>query len=288
MGLPIMIGGDPNLQKYLQEISGFEPLSAVEEQRLAKKIQQGDPEARNQLVLSNLRFVVAIAMQYQSRGLPLADLVNEGNCGLIRAAELFDGERGIKFISYAVWWIRQAIRQALAEQPRLVKVPLSQINRIEDCFRVYADLAQRQGAEPDIEAIAREMGTTEEEIAALFEAAKCPVFLDSSLGGDDEDRGSLTYYNYFPDEKYPQPDAEAAERIVGDHILALLEALSEREADVIKLYFGLNDQTPLTLEEIAARYGLTRERIRQIKEVALKRLRYLARQGPLKSHWEDT
>jgi RNA polymerase primary sigma factor len=262
-----------SLDQYLREISAYPLIDREREAELARLIRAGDPDALETLVRSNLRFVVSVAKRYQNQGVSLADLINEGNIGLMRAAQKFDETKGIKFISYAVWWIRQAILQALAEQSRIVRVPLSRAGTLHRIGRRSSSLTQELGREPTLEEIAGELDLSEEEIKHTLVMAQSHLSLDAPLvPGED---GQLL--DYVSDQFAAGPDDELYSQALQQSIEDALGTLSEREAKVLRLYFGLGDAEPLTLEQIGERFGITRERVRQIKERALARLRHQSR-----------
>ena len=277
-------GGDSTLQRYFEEISGLEPLSSEEERELARQIKQGDMAARDRLIRSNLRFVVTVAKQYQNQGMPLADLINEGNMGLIRAVEKFDWERGYKFISYAVWWIRQAILQALAEQSRIVRMPVNRIALLSKISKVSSLLEQEIADSPDIEEIAEELAVSPDQITRTLIDGRNVRSLDASFGDEKDGRSLL---DVLEDEKQESPESGTVTNSLREHIHSVLETLTEREAEVIRLYFGLDGGDPLTLDQIGERYGLTRERVRQIKEGAMRRLRHPKRARSLRPYIEE-
>jgi RNA polymerase primary sigma factor len=264
---------DGSLDQYLKEISRYPLIDREEEARLARGIRNGDEEALDKLVRSNLRFVVSVAKKYQNQGVLLSDLINEGNLGLIRAAHKFDESKGIKFISYAVWWIRQAILQALAEQSRIVRVPLNRAGALHRIGRRSSALLQELGREPTVEEIAEDLEISQEEVASTLAIAQSHLSLDAPLTPGEDNR----LLDYLPDQYSPQPEDETFEHALRDTIDQALSTLKEREAKVLRLYFGLDDQDPMTLEEIGALLGITRERVRQIKEKALIRLRHASR-----------
>jgi RNA polymerase primary sigma factor len=262
-----------SLDQYLREISAYPLIDREDEADLARRIRAGSEEALDKLVRSNLRFVVSVAKRYQNQGVSLADLINEGNIGLMRAAQKFDETKGIKFISYAVWWIRQAILQALAEQSRIVRVPLSRAGTLHRIGKRSSTLTQELGREPTLEEIAEELELSEEEIKHTLAMAQTHLSLDAPLvPGED---GQLL--DYVSDQFAPGPDEELYTQALSRSIEEALSTLSEREAKVLRLYFGLGDTEPLTLEQIGERFGITRERVRQIKERALSRLRHQSR-----------
>jgi len=248
-------------------------IDRVEEARLARLIRDGEPDALECLVRSNLRFVVAVAKKYQNQGVSLSDLINEGNIGLIRAARKFDETKGIKFISYAVWWIRQAILQALAEQSRIVRVPLSRAGAVHRIGRRSSAMTQELGREPTLQEIASELEVPEDEVSHALAMSQVYLSLDAPLvPGED---GQLL--DYLSDQFSPGPDEEVYEDALKRSIDEALGTLTERESRVLRLYFGLGDAEPMTLEQIGEKFGITRERVRQIKEKALLRLRHQSR-----------
>ena len=262
-----------SLDQYLREISVYPLIDREQEADLARRIRRNEVGALERLVRSNLRFVVSVAKRYQNQGVSLADLINEGNIGLMRAAQKFDETKGIKFISYAVWWIRQAILQALAEQSRIVRVPLSRAGTLHRIGKRSSALAQELGREPTLEEIADELDLSEEEIKHTLAMAQTHLSLDAPLvPGED---GQLL--DYVSDQFSPGPDEELYTEALQRSIDDALSTLSEREAKVLRLYFGLGDTEPLTLEQIGERFGITRERVRQIKERGLSRLRHQSR-----------
>jgi RNA polymerase primary sigma factor len=262
-----------SLDQYLKEISQYPLIDRAEEARLARGIRAGEPEALDKLVRSNLRFVVSVSKKYQNQGVPLSDLINEGNLGLIRAAHKFDETKGIKFISYAVWWIRQAILQALAEQSRIVRVPLNRAGALHRIGRRSSSLLQELGREPTVEEIARELDIPEDEVERTLAISQSHLSLDAPITPGEDSR----LLDYLPDQFSPGPEDEAYGSALKETVEAALSSLKEREAKILRLYFGLDDQDPMTLEEIGAILGITRERVRQIKEKALLRLRHASR-----------
>jgi RNA polymerase primary sigma factor len=262
-----------SLDQYLKEISQYPLIDKNEEVRLAIAIRRGEEEALNKLVRSNLRFVVSVAKKYQNQGVPLSDLINEGNLGLIRAGHKFDETKGIKFISYAVWWIRQAILQALAEQSRIVRVPLNRAGALHRIGRRSSALLQELGREPTVEEIAEDLEITREEVERTLAISQSHLSLDAPVTPGEDNR----LLDYLPDQYSPGPEEEAYEHALKDTVEDSLSTLKEREAKILRLYFGLDDQDPMTLEEIGALLGITRERVRQIKEKALLRLRHASR-----------
>jgi RNA polymerase primary sigma factor len=269
-----------SLDQYLREISVYPLITREEEAVLARRIRDGDGVALEDLVRSNLRFVVSVAKRYQNQGVSLADLINEGNIGLIRAAQKFDETRGIKFISYAVWWVRQAILQALAEQSRIVRIPTSRAGALYRIGKRSSMLTQELGREPTVEEIAEELDLSGEEIQQALTMARSHLSLDAPLAPGEDSQ----LLDYVADGVSPGPDAELYTRALARSIEDALDTLSERESKVLRLYFGLGEAEPLTLEQIGERFGVTRERVRQIKERALKRLRHQSRARFLESY----
>ena len=262
-----------SLDQYLKEISQYPLIDKAEEACLAKCIKRGEEEALDKLVRSNLRFVVSVAKKYQNQGVPLSDLINEGNLGLIRAAHKFDETKGIKFISYAVWWIRQAILQALAEQSRIVRVPLNRAGALHRIGRRSSALLQELGREPTVEEIADDLDITQQEVERTLAISQSHLSLDAPITPGEDHR----LLDYLPDQYAPGPEDEAYDHALKDSVESALSSLKEREAKILRRYFGLDDQEPMTLEEIGALMGITRERVRQIKQKALIRLRHASR-----------
>jgi len=271
-----------SLDKYLQEIGRVELLSPEEEVDLAQRIKKGDHNALERLTKANLRFVVSVSKQYQNQGLTLPDLINEGNLGLIKAAQRFDETRGFKFISYAVWWIRQSILQALAEQARIVRLPLNKIGSVNKINKAFAKLEQEFERPPTTEEIAECLEMTIEEVQQSLKNGNKAVSMDAPLGLDDDASGNM--YEVYSSEDNPRPDDKLISQSLGQEIDRSLHTLTAREADVIRLYFGLTGENPLTLEEIGTRFDLTRERVRQIKEKGLRRLKHNSRSQMLRSY----
>lgn len=266
-----------SLDQYLREISRYPLIDRDEEVRLAQGIKRGEEEALDKLVRSNLRFVVTVSKKYQNQGVPLPGLINEGNLGLIRAARKFDETKGIKFISYAVWWIRQAILQALAEQSRIVRVPLNRAGVLHRIVKRKAMLVQELGREPTATEIAEEVDLSREEVEKTLAIAHAHVSLDAPVAPGEDGR----LLDYLPDRS-PGPDEPILEKALAEALEAALGTLHAREARVLRLYFGLGDEDPMSLEGIGSRLGVTRERVRQIKQQALKRLRHASRARVLK------
>jgi RNA polymerase primary sigma factor len=269
-----------SLDKYLQEIGKVELISAEEEVELAQRIKQGDKIALEKLTKANLRFVVSVAKQYQNQGLSLPDLINEGNLGLIKAAQRFDETRGFKFISYAVWWIRQSILQALAEQSRIVRLPLNKIGSINKINKTYAKLEQEFEREPNAEEIAEVLEITEQEVKESMKNAGRHISMDAPLIQDEDN----TMYDVLKSEEAPTPETELLYESLRKEIDRAISTLTQREQDVVRMYFGLSGSHPMTLEEIGEKFDLTRERVRQIKEKAIRRLKHTSRSKILKSY----
>jgi RNA polymerase primary sigma factor len=268
-----------SLDQYLREISQYPLINREDEIDLAVRIKQSDEEALDKLVRSNLRFVVSVAKKYQNQGVSLSDLINEGNLGLIRAAHKFDETKGIKFISYAVWWIRQAILQALAEQSRIVRVPLNRAGTLHRIGKRSSALQQELGREPTVEEIAEGMDISEEEVAKTLSISQSHLSLDAPMTPGEDNK----LLDYLPDTQNPTPDEETFEHALTENIERVLSTLKEREARILRLYFGLDGREPMTLEEIGSLLGITRERVRQIKEKALSRLRHISKARALES-----
>ena len=273
-----------SLDKYLQEIGRVDLITAEEEVELAKKIKGSNKMvasmALEKLTKANLRFVVSVAKQYQNQGLSLPDLINEGNLGLIKAAQRFDETRGFKFISYAVWWIRQSILQALAEQSRIVRLPLNKIGSINKINKAYNSLEQEHEREPSAEEIAKVLDMSETEVKESMKNAGRHLSMDAPLvEGEDSN-----LYDVLKSSESPNPDKELLIDSLRTEIERSLSTLTEREADVIRLYFGLLGNHPMTLEEIGEKFDLTRERVRQIKEKAIRRLKHTSRSRILKTY----
>jgi len=270
----------PSLDKYLQEIGRMSLVTAEEEVELARKIKDGDQAALERLVGANLRFVVSVSKQYQNQGLSLPDLINEGNVGLIKAAQRFDETRGFKFISYAVWWIRQSILQALAEQARIVRLPLNKIGNINKINRMFSELEQKHEREPTADEIAEALGLGESDVKdGMFNSSR-HVSMDAPL--IDGEEGSMI--DVMKSETSPNPDDVLIHESLKKEIERTLATLTPREADVVRLFFGLDGKPAMTLEEIGEKFDLTRERVRQIKEKALRRLKQQSRSKLLKAY----
>src|SRR6476646_2565887 len=269
-----------SLDKYLQEIGREELINADEEVILAKKIREGDQVALEKLTKSNLRFVVSVAKQYQNQGLSLPDLINEGNLGLIKAAQRFDETRGFKFISYAVWWIRQSILQALAEQSRIVRLPLNRVGSLNKISKSFSELEQKFEREPSPEEIAEVLELTTSEVVDTLKISGRHVSVDAPFVQGEENR----LLDVLEDEDEAAPDEGLMSDSLRKEVQRALSTLTKREGDVITFYFGLNGEHALTLEEIGEKFALTRERVRQIKEKAIRRLRHTSRSKALKPY----
>lgn len=269
-----------SLDKYLQEIGKVDLITAEQEVELARRIKQGDRIALEKLTKANLRFVVSVSKQYQNQGLSLPDLINEGNLGLIKAAQRFDETRGFKFISYAVWWIRQSILQALAEQSRIVRLPLNKIGSINKINKASARLEQSFEREPNSKEIASELEMTENEVKESQRNAGRHVSMDAPLIQDEDN----TMYDVLRSNEAITPETGLLYESLRKEIDRAVQTLTQREADVVKLYFGLGAGHPMTLEEIGEKFDLTRERVRQIKEKAIRRLKHTSRSKILKSY----
>ena len=269
-----------SLDKYLQEIGKVDLLTPDQEIDLAIKIKKGDQAALETLTKANLRFVVSVAKQYQNQGLSLGDLINEGNLGLIKAAKRFDETRGFKFISYAVWWIRQSILQALAEQSRIVRLPLNRVGALNKIGKAYSNLEQEFEREPNALELAQELDMEVSEVADTLKISGRHVSMDAPFTQGEENR----LLDVIENDQQPNPDYSLMTESLKSEIERALSSLTEREAEVIKLYFGLNKEHSLTLEEIGERFNLTRERVRQIKEKAIRRLRHASRSKNLRAY----
>jgi RNA polymerase primary sigma factor len=269
-----------SLDKYLTEIGKVDLITAEVEVELAKRIREGDQIALEKLTKANLRFVVSVAKQYQNNGLTLGDLINEGNLGLIKAAKRFDEKRGFKFISYAVWWIRQSIMQALAEQSRIVRLPLNRVGSLSKINKTFSELEQKFQREPSTEEIAEVIGVTIEDVRDNLKVGSRHVSMDAPFVNGEEN----SLIDVLSDANESKPDSALISDSLTVEVQRALSTLTTREADVLILYFGLNNNTAMTLEEIGEQYGLTRERVRQIKEKATRRLRHSSRNRTLKTY----
>ncbi len=269
------------LDKYLNDISKIDLLTPDEEATLAKKIREGDSEALERMTQANLRFVVSVAKQYQNQGLSLSDLINEGNVGLMKAAKRFDETKGFKFISYAVWWIRQSILQSIVEYSRLVRLPLNKVSSYKKVNEAYVSFVQEFEREPSNEELAELLDIKPKEVTNLLKGGIRHLSMDAPVGGDE---GDATLIDLFNDDDQDMPDLGLMAQSMKDELKHGLSLLSPREVEVLSSYYGLNGHSSLTLEEIGELYGLTRERVRQIKERALRRLRKSANKDSMKSY----
>lgn len=269
-----------SLDKYLQEIGKVDLLTPDEEVELAKRIREGDQMALEKLTKANLRFVVSVAKQYQNQGLSLGDLINEGNLGLIKAAQRFDETRGFKFISYAVWWIRQSILQALAEQSRIVRLPLNRVGSLNKISKTFSELEQKFEREPSPDELAEVLEVTTSEIVDTMKISGRHVSMDAPFVQGEEN----SLLDVLENDSEDTPDSELMNDSLRREVQRALSTLTQREADVIALYFGLNGEHSMTLEEIGEKFNLTRERVRQIKEKAIRRLRHTSRSKALKPY----
>ena len=273
-----------SIDKYLQEIGKVELLDVEEEIDLAKKIKYGDDKDRQKalekLTKANLRFVVSVAKQYQNQGLSLGDLINEGNLGLIKAAKRFDETRGFKFISYAVWWIRQSILQALAEQSRIVRLPLNRVGALNKIGKAYSTLEQEYEREPSADELAEQLDMSLYEVSDTLKISGRHLSIDAPFVHGEDSR----LVDIMPNANQPLPDHQLINESLKIEINRALNTLSARERDVLKLYYGLDQENPLTLEEIGEKFKLTRERVRQIKEKAIRRLKHASKSKALKSY----
>ncbi len=269
-----------SLDKYLQEIGKVDLLTPDEEVELAKRIREGDQLALEKLTKANLRFVVSVAKQYQNQGLTLGDLINEGNLGLIKAAQRFDETRGFKFISYAVWWIRQSILQALAEQSRIVRLPLNRVGSLNKISKTFSDLEQKYEREPSPDELADVLDVTTSEVVDTMKISGRHVSMDAPFVQGEEN----SLLDVLENDSEGTPDSNLMNDSLRKEVQRALSTLTQREADVITLYFGLNGEHAMTLEEIGEKFNLTRERVRQIKEKAIRRLRHTSRSKALKPY----
>lgn len=269
-----------SLDKYLQEIGKVDLLTAEEEIELAIKIKTGDKKALEKLTKANLRFVVSVAKQYQNQGLSLGDLINEGNLGLIKAGKRFDETRGFKFISYAVWWIRQSILQALAEQSRIVRLPLNRVGALNKIGKAYSNLEQEFEREPNEDELAIELEMDVKEVSDTLQISSKHVSVDAPFAQGEENR----LLDVMKNDEQPSPDTTLLSESLKTEITRALSALSEREAEVLRLYYGIESDHAMTLEEIGEKFNLTRERVRQIKEKAIRRLRHASKSKHLRTY----
>ncbi len=271
-----------SLDKYLQEIGKVDLITPEEEIELATRIREGDQLALEKLTKANLRFVVSVAKQYQNKGLSLGDLINEGNLGLIKAAKKFDETRGFKFISYAVWWIRQSILQAIADQSRMVRLPLNRVGDLNKIIKVAARLEQELERKPTTEELSKELEMNEDEISQALKNSGRHVSVNAPFSDSEDSKSNLL--DVIPNNDQPTPDSELMVESLKEEIERAISTLSEKEATVIRLYYGINTEYSATLEEIGEILNLTRERVRQIKEKALRRLRHASRSKNLMAY----
>ncbi len=261
---------DNNIQRYLNDIKNNKPLSLEEEVELGRRIKQGDLLARDELVTANLRFAASVVFEYRNKGIPLGDLIAAGNDGLIMAAGKFDGDKGFKFISYAVWWIRQRILQVFAEEKRTVRLPINKVDLMRNIYRFENDKLNRTGRNPTEEEIAKELNQSVKLIRETLTAGQAEVSIDANVGDDDE----RTFHELFSDPRQESPEELCRKTLIKSNLEKALKSLNdEREAEILRMYFGLGDYHEMNLREIGTRIGLTRERVRQIKEKALRKLR---------------
>lgn len=263
----------PNLSSYLEEIAETEPLPPEEEIRLSQLIKQGDKDALNKMLCANLRFVVSIAKKYQNRGLPLEDLINIGNLGLIKAAHRYDESRGFKFISYAVWWIKQTILQALAEQSRTIRIPLTMVSIMNKYAREMEHLEQTFEREPNFEELAQDMDINQDTLEKTLQLSTSPLSVDAPV----RDESDSYFLDIIEDEDADAPDSELMDESLKYELHDVLKNLTDREQKIIKMYYGLENYPKMTLEEIGEKVNLTRERVRQIKEKGIRKLRHISR-----------
>ena len=269
-----------SLDKYLQDISRIPLITSDEEVELAQKIRAGDQKALDKLTTANLRFVVSVSKQYQNQGLALPDLINEGNAGLVKAAKRFDETRGFKFISYAVWWIRQAILQALAEQSRIVRLPLNKIGSINKINIAYSFLEQTHERPPSAEEIANSLDFTVSNVKQSMKISGKHVSMDAPF----KEGETSNLYDVLQSSESPMPDVHLMNDSLNVEVNRVLKTLSEKESEVISHYYGINKKQPMSLQEIGEAFGLTRERVRQIKEKAIRRLRHTSKNKTLKTY----
>jgi RNA polymerase primary sigma factor len=270
----------PALDKYLREVARFKRITPDEEAILARKIRQGDRKALETLVNSNLRFVISVAKQYQNQGLPLSDLINEGNLGLVKAAERFDETKGFKFISYAVWWIRQSILQALSEHARIVRLPLNRLGSFNQIIKVFTALEQEYQREPMPEEVGDQLNLAPHAVDEALNSSNYHISLDTSF--KEEDNAEFNLYDILLSNDTPDPDSNLLNKSLKEDIDRTLEVLTDRESEILKYYYGLNGFHSHSLIEIGSKLQITRERVRQIKDKALKKLQYAKRHEILK------
>lgn len=268
-----------SLEKYLQEIGHEDLLTPEQEVMLAQRIKKGDKEALDKLTKANLRFVVSVAKQYQNQGLSLGDLINEGNMGLIKAAEKFDETRGFKFISYAVWWIRQTILQAIAEQSRIVRLPLNQVGSVNKVNKMATAFEQKHERKPNAEELAAQSDMTAEKVEDAMSLSGRHISMDAPFADDEQN----SLIDVLPDQNTPATDDELVKQSLKEEIDTALSALGDKERQIVEAFYGINSPE-LTLEEIATKFGLSRERVRQIKEKAIRHLRHNTKNQILKAY----
>ncbi|MEO6168642.1 MAG: RNA polymerase sigma factor RpoD/SigA [Chitinophagales bacterium] len=269
-----------SLEKYLQEIGKMSLITPEEEVSLARKIRTGDQEALEKMTKANLRFVVSVAKQYQHQGLSLSDLINEGNIGLIKAAQRFDESKGFKFISYAVWWIRQSILQALVEQSRMVRLPLNKVGSLSKLNKIMIHFEQQHEREPSHDELADIMNVTAKEITEMMKGAGKHLSMDAPIKENEEG----TMIEFYQDSESKPVDEDLAKESLKKDIKRVLSTMNKRDADIVSCFFGVNGELPMNLDEIGQRFGLTRERVRQIKEKAIRRLRKLKSARTLRTY----
>ncbi|ACL69990.1 RNA polymerase sigma factor RpoD [Halothermothrix orenii] len=282
LSIPEGVGIDDPVRMYLKEIGKVPLLTAEEEVDLAKRIEQGDEQAKRELVEANLRLVVSIAKKYVGRGMSFLDLIQEGNMGLIKAVEKFDYRKGYKFSTYATWWIRQAITRAIADQARTIRIPVHMVETINKLIRVSRQLLQEKGREPTPEEIGEEMGMPAEKVREILKIAQEPVSLETPIGEEEDSHLG----DFIEDEDAPAPASAASFTLLREQLDDVLDTLTDREKRVLELRFGLEDGRPRTLEEVGKEFGVTRERIRQIEAKALRKLRHPSRSKKLKDYLE--
>ena len=280
--LPKGVAVDDPVRMYLKEIGKVPLLSADEEIELAKKMEQGDEEAKKRLCVANLRLVVSIAKRYVGRGMLFLDLIQEGNLGLIKAVDKFDWRKGYKFSTYATWWIRQAITRSIADQARTIRIPVHMVETINKLIRISRQLLQEYGRDPTPEEIAREMDISEEKVREIMKIAQEPVSLETPIGEEEDSHLG----DFIPDDEVPAPAEAAAFSMLKEQLVEVLDTLTEREQNVLRLRFGLDDGRARTLEEVGRKFDVTRERIRQIEAKALRKLRHPSRSKKLKDYLE--
>jgi RNA polymerase primary sigma factor len=269
------------LSLYLKEINRIPLLTRQEEDYYARRAAQGDQSAKEKLIKANLRFVVNVAKKYQNQGLPLSDLISEGNIGLMNAIERFDVDKGYHFISYAVWWIRQAILKAICEKSRMIRLPLNRANELVQIEKVRKELQSEKGEDPEVEEIARLLNMSGDHVADLINISRDLVSLETPVYAEKD---SSLLGDFVEDKGYRQPEEQVMEKSLREDINAVLKTLTDKEAEIIQYRFGLNNKTPLSLKEIGDKYHLTKERIRQIEKKALKRLQHPSRCQVLSSY----